>query len=144
MERLRSKKAIVVASIAAFVLGGASVALAAALVVTDTNTVRLRIVQSDFAVFDSGWHTHPGLVVVQVQKGQLKITQGGSCTSTLVNAGDTYIEVPLVPVRAVAQGDTNWTTSLILPNLVGAPAQTTVPDPCVGEGENQENDGQHP
>jgi quercetin dioxygenase-like cupin family protein len=90
--------------------------------------VRLRVIQSEFADgFDSGWHTHPGPVIVQVQQGYFKIYQG-SCQPTVVQEGDTYLEVPLVPVRAVANGQVKWTTSQILPNA--DPPATPVASPC--------------
>ena len=49
---------------------------------------------------------------MQVQQGSFQITQG-SCTPKTVAAGDTYIEVPYVPVRAVATGSIVWTTTLL-------------------------------
>jgi quercetin dioxygenase-like cupin family protein len=104
------------------------VVAAASTVVTDTNDVRLRVIQSEFAEgFDSGWHTHPGPVIVQVQAGYFKIYQG-SCQPTIVQKGETYLEIPLVPVRAMANRAVKWTTSQILP--VGPPAQTPVASPC--------------
>ena len=68
----------------------------------------------DASGFDSGWHIHPGLAIVQVESGSLQITQG-SCTPKTVNPGETYIEVPWKPVRAVATGSVVWTTSLFVP-----------------------------
>lgn len=104
------------------------IAVAASTVVVDTTNVRLRIVQSEFDDgFDSGWHTHPGPVIVQVQEGTFKIYQGG-CEPNVVHAGDSYIEVPFVPVRAVAKGRIKWTTSQILP--VGFAAQDPAVPPC--------------
>jgi len=104
------------------------IAVGASLVVTDTQDVRLRVVKSEFAEgFDSGWHSHPGPVIVQVEEGQFKIYQGG-CEPRVVHAGETLIEVPLVPVRAIAQGHIKWTTSQILP--VGFDAQEPAAAPC--------------
>ena len=40
------------------------------------------------------------------------ITQG-SCAPKTVNAGETYIEIPDVPVRAVATGSIVWTATLL-------------------------------
>ncbi|MCA1563271.1 MAG: hypothetical protein LC804_24470, partial [Acidobacteria bacterium] len=104
-----------VAGLALAVVGLAvGIAVAASVVVVDTTNVRLRIVQSEFENgFDSGWHTHPGPVIVQVQEGNFKIYQGG-CEPIVVHAGDSYIEVPFVPVRAIAKGRIRWTTSQIL------------------------------
>jgi quercetin dioxygenase-like cupin family protein len=96
--------------------------------VTDTSNVRLRIIQSTFDEgFDSGWHTHPGPVIVQVQEGLFKIYQGG-CEPKVVHEGETFVEVPLVPVRAIAKGRIRWTTSQILP--LGEPPQTPAASPC--------------
>jgi quercetin dioxygenase-like cupin family protein len=78
----------------------------------DGTNVRLRVVNRTAGNFDSGWHTHPGPAIVQVQKGSLQITQG-SCTPKTVGPGETYIEQPLVPVRAVGLGELQWTTSFI-------------------------------
>lgn len=97
-------------------------------VVTDTNNVRLRIVHTYAGNFDSGWHTHPGLAVVQVTKGALQITQG-SCTPKTVAAGETSVEVPGVPVRAVGLGEVEWTTTFILP-YGAAPTTLLDTNPC--------------
>jgi hypothetical protein len=43
------------------------------------------------------------------------------------------LEVPFVPVRAVAKGNIKWTTSQILPST--DPPMTNVPNPCTG-GDN--------
>ena len=132
MRGFRSKKAavIVMALLGLAAAVAAGVAIAASVVVTDTNTVRLRIIQSEFADgFDSGWHTHPGPVFVQVQKGHFTIYQE-NCGGKSVGPGQTFIEIPLVPVRALAHGEIKWTTSQILPNLVGDATQTPAADPC--------------
>jgi quercetin dioxygenase-like cupin family protein len=137
MQRVRSTKGIAFIGVVLTALTlGAGIGYAASTVVTDTNTVRLRIIQSEFDNgFDSTWHTHPGPVIVQVQEGQLRITQG-SCHATVVKRGDTYFEVPLVPVRAVAKGHVKWTTSQILPNTVGSPSQTPADNPCPQESDD--------
>jgi hypothetical protein len=46
----------------------------------------------------------------------------------VVQKGDTHLEVALVPVRAVANGQVKWTTSQILPNA--DPPATPVTSPC--------------
>jgi quercetin dioxygenase-like cupin family protein len=129
MSRLSLKRTLVVTSAATvLVAAGVGIGIAATSTTVDTNDVRLRVLQSDFADgFDSGWHTHPGAVIVQVQEGFLKITQGG-CQPEVVQKGETYLEVPLVPVRAVATGPVKWTTTQIIP--VGAPPLTVVSSPC--------------
>lgn len=130
MNVLRSRKAIALA-VALFGVAAAaatSIALAASTVVTDTNDVRLRIARSEFADgFESTWHVHPGPVIVQVQAGYFKLYQG-SCAPKIIGPGETYLEIPGVPVTAVAKGEIAWTTSMILP--VGSAPATDVADPC--------------
>src|SRR5207248_1195716 len=93
-------------SLAAFVGGAVGAGIASAVTTTttvaDTNTVRERIatITTDGG-FNSGWHIHPGPVIVQVQDGYLKITQA-TCHPNVVGPGETYIETPGVPVIAMA------------------------------------------
>lgn len=135
MKAFRPNKKIVLALAIVAVTSAAGVAVAAQTIVTDTDNVHLRIVKSQFDDgFDSGWHTHPGPAIVQVQKGRFKIFQA-TCEPTTVAAGETYIEVPNVPVLAVAKGEIEWTTTLIYET--GRPAATPVASPCPpGEGDD--------
>lgn len=103
---------------AAVVVAGVSVAVAVSAVTSqqvihDTTNVHLRIIRTTADGFDSGWHVHPGIVIVQVQEGSLQITQG-SCTAKTIGPGDAYLEVPYLAVRAVATGHVAWTTTQIL------------------------------
>ena len=133
MRILRTKKWAV---LLAFVVGGAigaSAAIAAVTttVVADSNTVRERIAQiSTDGGFNSGWHIHPGPVIVQVQHGYLKITQN-TCNPTVVGPGDTYIETPGQPVIATANHATSWTITEIIPNSApGDPDRVATTSPC--------------
>jgi len=137
MRLLRTKKFLVL--LAAVIVAGiaAAVALPAVIstqTITDTNSVHLLVVRRAAEGFDSGWHIHPGLAIVQVQEGSVAITQG-SCTAKTYGPGDTYIEVPHTPVRAVATGHFVWTTTFIVSG--GDPAQipwstysSGSPNPC--------------
>ena len=120
-----SWKALVALLGTAAILGACSIGMALAAtapaqkaIVDEYGNLRLRIVESSYTPtaadpnFDSGWHIHPGPAIVQVQQGSFQITQG-SCTPKTVNAGDTFIEIPYVPVRAVATGSIVWTTTLL-------------------------------
>jgi hypothetical protein len=130
---LRGKRWIV---LAAFVLGGAIGAGIASAVTTtttvaDTNTVRERIatITTDGG-FNSGWHIHPGPVIIQVQDGYLKITQA-TCHPNVVGPGETYIETPGVPVIATADKATSWTITEIFPNSApGDPDRVPTTNPC--------------
>ena len=99
----------------------------------DTSSVRLRIVRSEFVPsadqpqFSSGWYTHPGPVIVQVQEGYLKLYQA-TCEPNVIGPGETYVETPELPVLATANKAVKWTTSMILP--VGAAVLTPTSDPC--------------
>ena len=75
---------------------------------------RFERVSSDAAGFDSGWHIHPGLVLVQIEAGSVQFTQG-SCTARTFGPGDLIAEVPWKPARFVAAGATTWSTSFIVP-----------------------------
>ena len=129
MRRIRTRSATVVAGTAAAALAaGVGIGWAATTALIDTESVRLRVLQSDFpAGFDSGWHTHPGLVVVQVTAGRLK-AYGSDCKVVVLQPGDSYVEVPLSAVRAVADPGSKWTTTQIL--RAGDPVSTTVASPC--------------
>ena len=112
----------------AFVTLGAGLGIAATSVTRDTTEVRLRVLQSSFQDgFDSGWHTHPGAVIVQVTSGKLKIYRA-NCQVVVVQPGETFLEVPFTPLRAVATEPTTWTTTQILPSA-DAPS-TNVASPC--------------
>ena len=114
MRALRSRRLIVIAALAVSLVGAGS-ALSAVLmqqVLADTGNVHLRIVRTSANDFDSGWHVHPGVAIVQVQEGSFKIYQG-SCTPVTVGAGQTFIEAPHLPVRAIATGTIRWTSTLI-------------------------------
>ena len=136
MRFLRSKRVLVLLS--AFTTAGMAAAIAFAAVtsqqvITDTTNVHLRVVKTVAEGFDSGWHVHPGLAVVQVQEGSIQIYENG-CTPKAVAAGDTFIEIPYTPVRAIATGHVAWTTSFVLDNA-GAfqiPLTTVSPglNPC--------------
>ena len=137
MRLLRTKKFTVLLAVVLAAGATASVAIPAVIstrIPTDSNSVHLQVVQRTANGFDSGWHIHPGLAIVQVQGGSVAITQG-SCTPKTLGPGDTYLEVPHQPVRAVATGFFAWTTTFVV--ATGAPLQVPwssygggVPDPC--------------
>lgn len=128
----RSKKALVLLAAAV----GAAVMAAAALagiwnttVSADTTNVRLRVVQNTAGNFDSGWHTHPGLVVVHVQKGTMAFTTSISCTTKTYSAGDVFVEDPYVAGRAVALGEV-WFTATYIVSYGESLATAVATNPC--------------
>jgi hypothetical protein len=116
MRILRSKKAIAVLVSSVVAVGALAAAgisgVISQTVLADGENIHYQVVRRVADDFDSGWHIHPGPAIVQVQQGSFQITQGG-CTAKTVNAGDTFIEVPYLPVRAVATGRVAWTTTLV-------------------------------
>jgi quercetin dioxygenase-like cupin family protein len=129
VKLFRSRKALGLGAIALGAVAiGVPLAIAATSQLLNTTDVRLRVVTGEFADgFDSGWHTHPGPVIVQVQEGAFKMYQNG-CEPTVVQKGETFVEIPYVPIRAVAKGYIKWTTSQVL-DAAGA-FQTNVASPC--------------
>jgi hypothetical protein len=116
MGVLRSKKLIVLVAAVLVAAVGAAVGISAVLsrtVTADFTNIHFQVVHTIATDFDSGWHHHPGLAIVQVQQGSLQITQG-SCTPKTVSAGETSIEIPYVPVRAVSTGTVEWTTTFLV------------------------------
>lgn len=127
MRISRSRNAIVLAGV---VLVAGTIGVGIALATHGATRVAAEIVTTHTVAqdgFDSGWHTHPGPVIVQVQEGYFKFYQG-SCQPTVVQNGETYIEIPDVPVRAVSKDAIKWTTTLILPT--GHATRTDVASPC--------------
>jgi hypothetical protein len=115
MRFLRSKKFLVLFGLVA-AGAGAAVAIAAVTsqsVIVDSTAVRLRVVHTSAEGFDSGWHVHPGLAIVQVQEGSAQIYEN-SCTPKTLAAGDTFVQIPYEPVRVIATGHFVWTTTLVL------------------------------
>lgn len=147
---LRSKNRWIVLGVLAVAasLGvGVAVATVTSTVLTDThpaggsaNEIRLRIVRSEFVpssdqpTFSSGWHTHPGPVIFQVQEGRFRITQGPPCRTTTLGPGETYVETPEFPVLATAKRAGKWTTSFILP--ANKPLLSPASNPCPTDDED--------
>jgi quercetin dioxygenase-like cupin family protein len=141
MRVLGSNKFLV--ALAALIVAGATSAIAIPAVISqrilnDNGGVHFRIVRTVADGYDSGWHVHPGVAIVQVQEGSFQIYQG-SCTPRTVGAGETYIEVPHLAVRGIATGRVAWTTTLITtpddpPQIAWSAYSPQNPDPCPGVG----------
>jgi hypothetical protein len=130
MRFLHSKKLIALVAVVLVAGAAAGVGISAVIdrtIVADGQNIHYQIVRSVADGFDSGWHIHPGLAIIQVQEGSLQITQG-SCTPKTVNAGETLIEVPYTPVRGVATGRVAWTATFLVryEEAITIP----VPSPC--------------
>jgi hypothetical protein len=139
----RSKRwlLVTVVGVAAIVGGGVAVATVTGTVLSDThpaggsaNEVRMRVLRSDFVpsadqpTFSSGWHTHPGPVLFQVQEGRVTITQGPPCRTRTLGPGETYVEIPELPVLATAKRAAKFTATQFL--SADKPLQTPTDNPC--------------
>src|SRR2546430_2553242 len=104
MRVLRSKKVLALLGAALVAAALAAVGISAVLsqtVITDGPNLPFRVARRQAESSAWGWHPHPGRAVVRVQWGSFQITRG-SCTRKTVGRGETYIEVPSLPIRAVA------------------------------------------
>ncbi len=140
MGVLRSRKwiALAVLTLSGAVGVGVALATVTSAIIADTGagpatSVRLRIDRTQFVpsadqpTFSSGWHTHPGPVIIQVQEGYLKITQA-TCHPNVIGPGETYFETAELPVLATANQAAKWTATLIVP--ADKPLRTNVVGPC--------------
>ena len=66
-------------------------------------------------------------MIVQVERGLFKLYQGG-CEPRVVGPGETFVEVPGLPVRGEAKGAITWTTTFIYES--GLAASTPAANPC--------------
>jgi quercetin dioxygenase-like cupin family protein len=78
----------------------------------DATSLRMRVIHFTAGNFDSGWHYHPGLTIVQVTKGALTYTSG-SCIPKTYAAGETFIEIPYHPSLVTGTGDIAMTVTSI-------------------------------
>jgi hypothetical protein len=134
MRVLRSKKVLVL--LTAAVAAGASAAIAISAtktqVIIDTTAVHLRIQKATLDNYDSGWHIHPGLVVVKVHEGSLQVYEDG-CTPKTVGAGETTIETPYQPIRVTTTHAVETVTFILNgPDQVAVPLSAYSPgyNPC--------------
>jgi hypothetical protein len=134
MHVLRSKKFL--ALLAGVVVAGATAAIAISAsttqVIVDTNAVHMRIQKSTFDNYDSGWHVHPGVVIIKIQEGSVTVYENG-CTPKTVGAGDTTIEAPYLPIRVTSVHAVETVTYLLnAPDPVAIPLSSYSPgyNPC--------------
>lgn len=140
MHGTRSKR-FVLALLAVIASGAVLVAVASAAVISRQTLAegeglryRFERVATDASGVDTGWHVHPGLVIVQIESGSVQFYQG-SCTARTYGPGDTLVEVPWKPARFVATGAAVWTTSFLVPSgqqlSIGQSAYSPQqPNPC--------------
>lgn len=112
--RSKESTVLVASLLGAAMFAGAGLADVWSLSVSqDTNNVRMRVQHFSTSNFDSGWHTHPGVVIVQVEQGSLSYT-GANCIKKTYAAGDTFIEIPNTAARVVGVGYARFTGTFII------------------------------
>ena len=89
----RSKKAIVLlaAVFGAAVVAAVGLADAWTTTVQNDSNAHLRIVYTYAGGFDSGWHFHPGVVIVVVESGTVT-THDASCQTVAYGAHQSFVE----------------------------------------------------
>lgn len=97
-------------------------------------SVRIRDVLTTGAPpgFSSGWHTHPGPILVAMTPtsvGSLTLYDE-HCNPTTIGANQAYIETPNSPIlaRNASASDADWVTTMIVP--IGVPFTVPVDPPC--------------
>jgi quercetin dioxygenase-like cupin family protein len=70
----------------------------------------------------TGWHSHPADVFVLVRKGRVAVRDGDTCTSTIYNKGDVFLERPGHVHKASNVGDEQQV--VLIATFVGLPPNT--------------------
>jgi quercetin dioxygenase-like cupin family protein len=96
------------------------------------NVVTVRI---DFKPGDAtGWHSHPGPVLVQVVSGAVTLRHAGHgrCLSDVVRAGHGFFETPGAVHVAEDRGSTPAVlyATFVLPSNAGPEVAAPIPAPC--------------
>jgi quercetin dioxygenase-like cupin family protein len=69
----------------------------------------------------TGWHSHPADVFVLVKQGSVAVRDSYTCTSTIYNKGDVFVEMPGHVHKASNVGDGQV---VLLATFVGLPPDT--------------------
>jgi NaMN:DMB phosphoribosyltransferase len=134
MRGLRSKGFLALLTGVVVASASAAIAISASTtqLIIDTTAVHLRIQKATLNNYDSGWHIHPGLVVVNVREGSLQVYEDG-CTPKTVGAGETTIEAPYTPIRVLTAHAVETVTFILNgPDQVAVPLSAYSPgyNPC--------------
>ncbi|HET9310921.1 MAG TPA: cupin domain-containing protein [Actinomycetota bacterium] len=80
----------------------------------------------------TGWHSHPAHVFVLVKAGRVALADGDTCTRTVYDQGEVFVETPGHVHKATAVGDD---PALLIATFVGlAPGAAPTTDesnPCL-------------
>jgi quercetin dioxygenase-like cupin family protein len=108
--------------------------------ITDVNTDRIKLqtkgdvdVYSFTVTYDpsgtSGWHTHPGFVLVTVKSGAV-LRQIGCATPIQYTVGDTFVESDEQPAGRVSNASSSDSAVLQVTQVVphGSPRRVEAPD----------------
>jgi len=70
----------------------------------------------------TGWHSHPANVFVLVRSGRVAVSDGDTCTRTIYNKGDVFVETPGHVHKASNVGDEQQV--VLIATFVGLPPNT--------------------
>ena len=80
----------------------------------------------------TGWHSHPAHVFVLVKAGRVALSDGDTCTRTVYDKGEVFVETPEHVHKATAVGDD---PALLMATFIGlAPGAAPTTDeanPCL-------------
>ena len=98
--------------------------------INEPGSTDIVVVRNTFAPGGStGWHSHPGVVVIAVQHGEIRLTKG-DCTSKTYHTGDVFLERPGNIENGVNNGSVN---AVVIATFFGVPRGGLVridqPDP---------------
>jgi quercetin dioxygenase-like cupin family protein len=121
------------AATTALVARGAAVTTAPITMLGGTDVV---VAQNTFAAGgdQSGWHSHPGMVVVTVNTGEITLysVTGGSCSVTTYHQGDTFVERPFQIQNGVNNGSATTIVTAVFFNVPhNGATRTDVADPGI-------------
>jgi hypothetical protein len=134
MRLLRSKKILALLAAGLVAAASAAIAISATTIqwTVDTTAIHMRSVKQTLDNYDSGWHVHPGLVVVKVQEGSVQVYDNG-CTPKTVGTGDFTIEAPYTPIRVTTTHAVETVTFILnAPDPISIPLSSYSPglNPC--------------
>jgi quercetin dioxygenase-like cupin family protein len=84
---------------------------------TDTQVVRLEWAANG----SSGWHHHPGMVLVQVASGSIDVTrvENGRCETKTYGAGSSFVEGDSAHVGVSSNGAVAYATAIVVDGQPG-------------------------
>lgn len=95
----------------------------------------------------TGWHSHPGPVLVTVKAGALRLIYADDCTGlgTLYETGDSFVDrgdetVHIARNETAGNGNVEFWATYLVPGAPGTPFRITEPEPAAASCDEGEDD----